>query len=118
MGPGAEISILSLGGRPGAKIWLRPGRENRWSDPMVLTIVAILIAGRLAAQLGLNALNGAAARRHSGAPPPAVAAVMDGPTYARAVAYTRAKLRFDSIAEAWAAAVLAVVIFSGVLPAL
>jgi len=85
---------------------------------MVLTIVAILIAGRLAAQLGLNALNGAAARRHSGAPPPAVAAVMDGPTYARAVAYTRAKLRFDSIAEAWAAAVLAVVIFSGVLPAL
>ena len=85
---------------------------------MVLTIVAILIGGRLVAQLWLNALNGAALRRHAGAPPPAVAAIMDGPTYARSVAYSRAKLRFDSLEEAWAAAVLAAVIFSGALPVL
>jgi len=85
---------------------------------MVLTIVAILIGGRLVAQLGLNALNGAALHRHSGGPPLAVAAIMDGPTYVRSVAYTRAKLRLDSIEEAWAAAVLAGVIFSGALPKL
>jgi STE24 endopeptidase len=85
---------------------------------MLLMIVAILIGGRLAAQLGLSALNRAAVRRHAGEPPPAVAAIMDRPTYDRAVAYTRAKLRFDSIEEAWASAVLAAVIFSGALPGL
>jgi len=85
---------------------------------MVLTIVALLIGGRLAVQLGLNALNGFAVRCHSREAPPAVAAIMDGPTYLRSVAYTRAKLRFDSIEEAWAAVVLAIAIFSGVLPGL
>jgi len=85
---------------------------------MVLTIVALLIGGRLAVQLGLNALNGAAVRRHSDEAPPAVAAIMDGPTHVRSVAYSRAKLRFDSVEEAWAAVVLAVAIFSGVLPGL
>jgi STE24 endopeptidase len=43
---------------------------------------------------------------------------MDGATYSKAVAYTRAKLRFGSVEEAWAALVLAAVIFSGALPAL
>lgn len=85
---------------------------------MVLTIVALLIGARLAAQLGLNALNASAVRRGSREPPPAVAAVMDGPTYARAVAYTRAKLRLGSIEEVGEAAVLAAVIFSGALPGL
>jgi STE24 endopeptidase len=85
---------------------------------MVLTIVALLIGGRLAVQLGLNALNSAAVRRHSGEAPPAVAAIMDAPTYARSVAYTREKLRFGSIEEVWTALVLAAAIFSGVLPAL
>ncbi len=85
---------------------------------MVLTIVAILIVIRLAAQLWLNALNASVVRRHASEPPPAVAAIMDGATYSKAVAYTRAKLRFGSIEETWAALVLAAVIFSGALPAL
>jgi len=85
---------------------------------MVLSIVAILICGRLAAQLGLNALNGSAVRRHAGKPPPPAAAIMDGPTYARAGAYTLAKLRFSSLEEIWEAMVLAAVVFSGVLPGL
>jgi STE24 endopeptidase len=82
---------------------------------MVLTIVAFLIGLRLAAQLALNALNASAARRHSSEPPPAVEAIMDRPTYARAVAYTRAKLRLSSMEEVWEAAILAGVLFSGVL---
>jgi STE24 endopeptidase len=81
-------------------------------------IVAVLICGRLAAQLGLNALNGSALRRHAREAPPGVAAIMDGPTYVRSVAYTWAKLRFSSIEEVWEAMVLAVAIFSGVLPGL
>lgn len=85
---------------------------------MVLMIVAFLIAGRLVAQLALNALNASEARRHADQAPPAVAAIMDGPTYARAVAYTQAKLRFGSLEDAWTAVVLSAVIFSGVLPAL
>jgi STE24 endopeptidase len=85
---------------------------------MVLTIVALLIGWRLAAELGLNALNAATVRRHSSEPPAAVAAIMDQPTYRRTVAYTLAKLRLGSLEDVWDAVVLAAVIFSGVLPGL
>ena len=85
---------------------------------MVLTIVAVLIAGRLAAELTLNALNARAVRRHLAEPPAAVAAIMDGPTHARTVAYTLAKLQLGSIEEVWGAVVLAAVLFSGVLSGL
>lgn len=82
---------------------------------MVLTLVAVLIGARLAAQLVLNALNTAEVRRHAAAPPPAVSARMDNETYTRAVAYTLARLRFDSIEEIFNTAVLATAVFSGVL---
>ena len=85
---------------------------------MVLAIVAFLIGLRLAAELALNALNASAVRRHSAAPPPAVAAIMDRPTYDRTIAYTLAKLRLGTLEEVWETAVLALVIFSGVLPEL
>ena len=85
---------------------------------MVLTVVAGLLVLRLVAQLVLNALNGAEVRRHAAAPPPAVAAMMDAETYGRAVGYSLARLRFDSIVDAFDAAVLAAVVFSGILPAL
>jgi STE24 endopeptidase len=85
---------------------------------MVLMIVAFLIGLRLFAQLALNALNAAAVRRHSSEPPPAVAAIMDGPTYVRTIAYSLAKLRLGSVEETWDAGVLAGVLFSGVLPGL
>ncbi len=85
---------------------------------MVVTLVAGLIVLRLVAQLVLNTLNGAEVRRHAAGPPPAVAAIMDAPTYARAVGYSLAKLRFDSLVETVDAAVLAAVLFSGILPRL
>lgn len=85
---------------------------------MLLTLAAALIGLRLAAQLVLNALNASEVRRHAAEPPAAAAAIMDGPTYARSVEYTLAKLRLGSLEDAWDAAVLAAVIFSGVLPRL
>lgn len=83
---------------------------------MVLTIVAVLIGLRLAAQLLLNALNASEVRRHAAEPPPAVAAIMDRATYAKAVDYTLAKLRFGTVEEIFEAAVLATVVFSRLLP--
>ena len=83
---------------------------------MVLTLVAVLISLRLAAQLLLNALNASEVRRHAAGPPPAVAAIMDHATYVKAVDYTLAKLRLGSLEEIYESAVLAAVVFSGLLP--
>ena len=83
---------------------------------MVLTLVAVLIGLRLAAQLLLNALNASEVRRHAVGPPPAVAAIMDHATYVKAVDYTLAKLRLGSLEEIYESAVLAAVVFSGLLP--
>lgn len=78
----------------------------------------LLIALRLAGSLALSALNRAEVRRNSGRPPAAVAAIMDGPTYAKAVAYTLAKSRFGVVSDLLDAVILAAVLFSGILPAL
>jgi STE24 endopeptidase len=83
---------------------------------MVFTLVAALIGLRLAAQLLLNALNAAEVRRHSAGPPAAVGAIMDQETYAKAIDYTLAKLRFGSIEECFDALVLGTVVLSGLLP--
>ncbi|HZP61103.1 MAG TPA: M48 family peptidase, partial [Opitutaceae bacterium] len=64
---------------------------------MVLLVTAALIVLRLAAELGLNAFNRREVRRHAGAPPPAVATIVDGTTYAKAVAYTLEKNSFGRI---------------------
>jgi len=83
---------------------------------MVLLVTAALIALRLFAELWLNALNRREVRRHATAPPPAVAAVVDAPTYAKAVAYTQEKGAFARIEMIFDAGVLALAVFSGVLP--
>jgi STE24 endopeptidase len=84
----------------------------------VLWIAAALMVLRLLADLVLSALNRAEVRRHAGAPPPAVAAIMDRETYAKAVAYTLEKSRFGMLTEIFDTLVLALVLFGGVLPAL
>ena len=83
---------------------------------MLLTLVAVLLAIRLAAQLALNALNAAEVRRCAGAPPPAVGVLMDTDTRTQAVAYTLAKIRFAVVEEIYDALVLAAVLFGGLLP--
>ncbi len=84
----------------------------------VVRIVAALMVVRLAAELLLGALNRAEVRRRAADPPAAAAAVMDPPTYARAAADTRAKSRCASVAAVFDAGVLALAVFSGLLPAL
>ena len=84
--------------------------------PTVLLLVAVLLVLRLVAELALSALNRAEVRRHAGTPPPAVAAIMDGPTYAKSVAYTLEKSRFGIVTDIFDTLVLALVLFGGVLP--
>jgi STE24 endopeptidase len=84
----------------------------------VLLAAAVLLVLRLIAELTLSALNRAEVRRHAGKAPPAVAAIMDEPTYARSVAYTLEKSRFGVLTGIFDTLVLAMVVFGGVLPLL
>jgi STE24 endopeptidase len=83
----------------------------------VLALTAGLMLARLGGELLLSELNRAEVRRHAGAPPPAAASIMDPSTYARAVAYTLEKSRFGGLSSIFDAAILALAIFSGWLPA-
>lgn len=85
---------------------------------LVLVVAAGLMMLRLMAELVLSALNRAEVRRHIGAPPAAVAAIMDEATYAKSVAYTLEKSRFGVLTEIFDTLVLAMVLFGGVLPVL
>jgi STE24 endopeptidase len=85
---------------------------------IVLWTAVVLLVIRLGAALWLSALNRAEVRRHAGAPPPAVAAIMDQATYAKAGAYTLEKSRFGDLSEVFDTLVLIFVLLSGVLPAL
>lgn len=75
-----------------------------------------LIAARLAAQLGLAALNRREVLRHAGNPPPAVAAMVDAETFRKSTDYTLAKNRFGVVTLVFDAGVLALLLGSGVLP--
>ena len=82
-----------------------------------LTVIGLMVA-RLVAQLGLEALNRGEVRRRAGALPPALTGVMDEATFAKAAEYTLAKSRFGALEMVYEAAVLAAVVFSGLLPVL
>jgi STE24 endopeptidase len=83
---------------------------------MVFLVVVILVVAKLLADLGLAALNRAEVRRHSGRAPAAVAAIMDGETYRKAVDYTLAKNRFGVVEMLFDTGVLLLALASGVLP--
>lgn len=82
----------------------------------VLSVVLLLIAVRLVAQLVLSTLNRAEVRRHAREAPPAVAAVVDPETYKKSVAYTLAKNRLGVVELVFDAVILAAVLTSGLLP--
>ncbi|HLP03314.1 MAG TPA: M48 family peptidase, partial [Opitutaceae bacterium] len=84
-------------------------------EPVEIVAAALLVA-KCAGDLVLGALNRGEIARHSGAVPPAYAGVMDAATYTRAVEYSLVKNRFSQLEELFGAAVLAAVVFSGVLP--
>lgn len=78
--------------------------------------VSVLLLLRLVAQLALEFLNRSETRLHGGVPPGRLADIMDDATFARASDYTLAKSRFASVEFVYDAAVLAAVLFSGLLP--
>ncbi|MDB6116080.1 MAG: htpX [Lacunisphaera sp.] len=78
--------------------------------------VVVLVILRLGAQLALETMNRTEARRHAGQRPPALADVMDEPTYAKSIDYTLAKSRFASFEAIYDVAVLLAVLFGGPLP--
>lgn len=82
----------------------------------MLWIVAGLILLRLFGEWILSALNRAEVRRHADQAPPAVAAIMDEPTYKKSISYTLEQSRFGQLSEFYDTLVLVLVVFGGVLP--
>jgi len=83
---------------------------------VVFVIAVVLVVAKLLAELGLAALNRANVRRHADRAPEAVAAIMDGETYRKAVDYTLAKNRFGAVEMIFDAGLLLIVLASGLLP--
>lgn len=79
-------------------------------------VVIGLIVVRAIAEQVLSALNRREVARHADTAPAAVAAIMDQPTYRKAVAYTLAKSRLGIIEGVFDTGVLLLVLASGVLP--
>jgi STE24 endopeptidase len=83
---------------------------------LVPVIVLGLILTKWAAQLCLEWINEHHVRAHATAEPEAFKKILDQATYAKSVAYTLAKGRFDRVETTYNVAVLLLVLFSGVLP--
>jgi STE24 endopeptidase len=79
-------------------------------------VAAALLVAKCATDLLLAALNRREILRHAGTVPAAYADTIDAPTHARAVEYSIAKNRFGQVEDLFGAAVLAGLVFSGVLP--
>ncbi len=84
-------------------------------QPVEIAAAALLVA-KIVGDSALAAMNRREIARNAGAVPPALSGVMDAPTYAKAVEYSLAKNSFGQWEELCEAAVLAVLVFSGVLP--
>ncbi len=83
---------------------------------MFVALVIALVAVRWAAQLWLERLNGRNVRAHSGAVPEVFKGSIDPPTYRKSIDYTLAKGRLSQVEPSYDAAVLLIVLFSGLLP--
>ncbi len=83
----------------------------------IVFVTAAALVARLMAQATLGFLNQRELQRHRDRLPAALAGVMDEARYRKAGDYTSAKLRFGQWENLWDTLVLALVLFSGVLPA-
>ncbi len=81
-----------------------------------IRICGVLIVAKWLAQMALEWLNQQHVQAHANPVPPAFTHTVTPETYAKSVAYTLAKSRFKMIDLTWSALVLAVTLFSGVLP--
>jgi len=84
--------------------------------PPFAIIALVLILARAITELWLSRLNQRHVRAYANKVPPALRGIIGEPTYRRSVDYTLAKSRFGDIANLFDAALLIVVLFSGVLP--
>jgi STE24 endopeptidase len=84
-------------------------------SPFAIAIFLGVVA-KVAAQLWLEALNRRNVLAHAGKVPAAFRSVVDEPTYARTVQYALAKTRLERVELVYDAALLLLVLFSGVLP--
>src|SRR2546423_14516705 len=89
------------------------GREGMTS---VGVIVLALLLLKWAAQIWLERLNLRHVRAHAGEVPEAFEGIVDEATYKKSVEYTLAKGKLDYIELTHHAAVLLIVLFSGLLP--
>ena len=83
---------------------------------LVSWLAAGLIVARWLAELWLTSLNRGHVRAHAGAVPAPFRQSIDEATYVRSVQYTLAKSRLSQFSDTCDAAVLLLVLFSGVLP--
>lgn len=88
---------------------------NYYSTVVMPAAVALILA-RWAAERWLDHLNRRNVLAHAGSVPDAFKATVDDATYKKSVEYTLAKIRFGTIEATFDIVVLAVVLFSGVLP--
>ena len=79
-------------------------------------IALILILARAIAELWLSRLNQRYVRAHANEVPTAFREMVDEPTYHRSVDYTLAKSRFGEVVTLFDAALLIILLFSGVFP--
>jgi STE24 endopeptidase len=78
--------------------------------------IACLIVLRCLMSLILDALNRLHMRRHSGSVPAGMEAFVDAESFRRSVAYSAEKSRFSSFQIVYDSLVLALLLFSGILP--
>jgi STE24 endopeptidase len=79
-------------------------------------ICVVLIAAKWLAQMALEWLNQRHVQAHASTVPTDFANTVTPEIYAKSVAYTIAKSRFEMIHLTWSAVILAVTLFSGALP--
>src|SRR5678815_4734266 len=79
-------------------------------------IALVLILVRAIAELWLSRLNRRYVRAHANEVPPAFREMVDEPTYRSSVDYTLAKSGFGEVVTLFDAALLIILLFSGVLP--
>ncbi len=82
----------------------------------LLAIVAVLIIGRLALSLHLGSLNRRYVRQHASEIPMQYREQITQEEYDKSVRYTLARSRFGALEAVFGATLLAVVLFSGLLP--
>jgi STE24 endopeptidase len=85
-------------------------------NSVILIICAALIAAKWAAQMTLEWLNRRHVQAHAAAVPEAFAGTVTPETYDKSVKYTLAKGQLEMVELTWNAALLAIVLFNGVLP--